>query len=113
LQQAQPGFAVQAVVRAGQRLHVAVQKMHVIPDTQEVPTMAYANDIHAADAPSLLSRFTASFGSIMTSVMEASQANRCLIEAERLGAMTDTRLAELGLTRDQVVTHAFRRYLYL
>lgn len=32
--------------------------------------------------------------------------------AARLNAMTDAELAELGMTRDEICYHAFRRYMY-
>lgn len=43
----------------------------------------------------------------------ASAAARCAREAERLFALSDAELARRGLTRDQIIHHAFRRYLYI
>jgi hypothetical protein len=40
-----------------------------------------------------------------------SEAMRCSREAERLFGLSDAELAKLGLTRDRIVHHAFRRYL--
>ena len=42
-----------------------------------------------------------------------SPAGRCAAEAERLFALTDQELAQLGLTRDRVIQHAFRQYLHV
>jgi uncharacterized protein YjiS (DUF1127 family) len=36
---------------------------------------------------------------------------RCTREVERLSALSDAQLAQLGLTRDRIVHHAFARYL--
>jgi hypothetical protein len=44
---------------------------------------------------------------------QSSPAARCAEEAERLFALSDEDLAKLGLTRDRVIYHAFRRYLHL
>jgi hypothetical protein len=43
----------------------------------------------------------------------ASDAARCAREAERLLAKSDEELARLGLRRDEVVRHAFARFMYI
>jgi hypothetical protein len=42
-----------------------------------------------------------------------SDAARCAREAERLLAKSDEELARLGLRRDEVVRHAFARFMYI
>lgn len=75
--------------------------------------MAYIH--HSADlhAPSLLARIRAALGGTFLALAEASQANRCRLEAERLSRLSDAELESLGLERDDIVTYAFRRYLYI
>lgn len=46
-------------------------------------------------------------------LVDGSSAAKCAREAERLHALTDVQLASLGLTRDRVVRHAFRRYIHM
>jgi uncharacterized protein YjiS (DUF1127 family) len=78
--------------------------------------MAYApaaRDLTAAHAPSLPRRAGARILSWLEAVMNASQPNRCRLEALRLEALSDAQLAEIGLSRDKIMSHAFRRYLYL
>ena len=75
--------------------------------------MAYAHDIHTAHGPSLLQRIGAGFVNWLEAVMDNSQANRCRLEAERLEALSDAQLAEIGLDRADIMMHAFRRYMYL
>jgi hypothetical protein len=58
-----------------------------------------------------LARLGDRLGEAMDAVASASDAMRCKREAERLLALSDAELATLGLTRDRVVQHAFRRYL--
>ena len=50
------------------------------------------------------------FGNVLA---ESSGAMRCSREAERLFELSDDELAKLGLTRDRIIQHAFRRYLYV
>jgi len=62
-------------------------------------------------------RIFAGVGTAITAIGEtianASQAARCAREAERLFALSDLELARRGLARDQIIQHAFRRYLHL
>jgi hypothetical protein len=51
------------------------------------------------------------FRAIGETLIGASTAARCAREAERLFELSDAELARLGLTRDQIVHHAFRRYM--
>lgn len=41
-----------------------------------------------------------------------SPAARCAQEAEHLLALSDEELARQGLTRDRVIRHAFRQFVY-
>jgi hypothetical protein len=50
-------------------------------------------------------------GRVFDAVLEASPGMRCLREAERLSALPDSELARLGIARDDIVRHAFRRLL--
>lgn len=75
--------------------------------------MAYAHDVHTTHGPSLLQRIGAGFLRWLEASMNASQANRCRLEAERLERLSDAELAALGLQRDQIMMHAFQRYMYL
>ena len=49
----------------------------------------------------------------LTFIGRNSPGARCAQEADRLFALTDAELAEMNLTRDRVVQHAFRRYLHV
>jgi len=75
--------------------------------------MAYAHDVPRVHGPSLLQRIGNGFVKWLEAVMEASQANRCRLEAERLELLSDDDLAKMGLRRDQIMLHAFQRFLYL
>jgi hypothetical protein len=82
----------------------------------EAVHMAHATEIHdipAVPASSLLRRVGAKLLSWLEAVMNASQANRCRLEAQRLEALSDAQLSAMGLPRDKIVAHAFRQYLYL
>jgi len=46
-------------------------------------------------------------------LVDTSTVARCAREAERLSALSDAELAGMGLTRDRVVQHAFRRYIHM
>lgn len=73
--------------------------------------MAYTAHVGVADG------FSARLGRFFTRMIELgermSSANRCRLEAERLSALSDAELAQIGLKRDEIMHHAFRRYLYL
>lgn len=75
--------------------------------------MAYAHDVHTARGPNILQRIGAGFASMLESLMHAGQANECRLEAERLAGLSDAQLAKMGLERDQIMYHAFRRYMYI
>ena len=48
---------------------------------------------------------------VLAAIADASQAAKCVREAEALARLSDAELARRGLTRDRVVEHAFRHYL--
>jgi hypothetical protein len=50
-------------------------------------------------------------GRVAATIAAASTVMACAREAERLMALSDTELAELGLTRERIVDHAFARYM--
>ena len=75
--------------------------------------MAYAHDVHTTHGPSLLKRIGASLLQMLEALMNASQANRCRLEAERLERLSDDELAQMGLEREQIVMHVFKRYMYM
>ena len=45
-------------------------------------------------------------------IAETSDLARCAHEAERLSALSDAELARRGIDREQIIQHAFRRYMY-
>lgn len=66
-----------------------------------------------AAAPSLGGRIVSAVIRFADHVATRSQANRCRAEAERLAALSDEELNQIGLAREDIVGHAFRRYLYM
>lgn len=76
--------------------------------------MAFTTHSAAAD---YTARSTGLFDRILVALSNFGEryatANRCRLEAERLALLSDAQLAEMGLKRDEIVTYAFRRYLYL
>jgi hypothetical protein len=60
---------------------------------------------------SLLAGLGARLKAVLAAIADASQAARCVREAEHLLQLSDSELARRGLTRDRVVSHAFRHYL--
>ncbi len=65
----------------------------------------------AAPARSVREALVAAAARLGHALADNSEAMRCKREADRLFAMSDAELAGLGLTRDRVITHAFRRYM--
>jgi hypothetical protein len=67
------------------------------------------------DAPALprsvLSRIGDAVRAFCDILADSSTGMACAREADRLFALSDEELARLGLTRDRVINHAFRRYL--
>jgi hypothetical protein len=61
---------------------------------------------------SILSAIGSAIGEAYVALARRSPAARCAEEAERLFALSDEELARMGLTRDRVIHHAFRHYLY-
>jgi hypothetical protein len=51
------------------------------------------------------------FARIVDALVAASAAGRCAHEVERLMAMSDAELARRGIKREDIVRHAFARYL--
>lgn len=65
----------------------------------------------AAPARSVLESLGAAVARLAHALAENSTAMHCKREADRLSAMSDAELAGLGLTRDRIIAHAFRRYM--
>lgn len=62
-------------------------------------------------ASGLSERVRGFFGGILDALLSISEVRRRAAEAERMMALSDRRLAELGLKRDEIVHHVFRDYL--
>ncbi len=62
--------------------------------------------------PSLLARVGNALTKLMVTMAEASHAGKCAALAQRLHAMSDEELEKVGISRDEIVHFAFRRYLY-
>ncbi|CAN5788111.1 hypothetical protein BH23PSE1_BH23PSE1_19330 [soil metagenome] len=71
----------------------------------------YENAAPGGSASGLLHGLHRRLVAILETIAEGSQAMRCSREAERLSRLSDTDLARLGLTRADIVQHAFARYL--
>lgn len=59
----------------------------------------------------IFARLAESLRGALDILAEASTGMACAREAERLFALSDEELALRGLTRDQVIPHAFARLL--
>jgi uncharacterized protein YjiS (DUF1127 family) len=75
--------------------------------------MAYTHDGHTAHGPNILRRIGVGFVKMLEAMMKGGQANQCRLEAERLSGFSDAQLAKLGIERDQIMYHAYRRYMYI
>ena len=53
-------------------------------------------------------RWLTAFGEALVA---ASHAGQCMREVERLQGLSDRELADMGLARDEIVGHVFRRYI--
>jgi hypothetical protein len=62
---------------------------------------------------SLSSRFGDRLMALMGFIGERSAAAACARQAEALFKLSDEDLAKRGLRRDEVIQHAFARYLYI
>lgn len=49
---------------------------------------------------------------VATTIAETSDLARCAHQAERLAGLSDSELARRGIAREQIIQHAFRRYMY-
>lgn len=73
--------------------------------------MAYTHETHTA--PSLMAAMRRFFSNLSSSFSIAATANARLTRMERLNALTDEELAEIGLRREDIARHVFRDILYL
>ena len=78
--------------------------------------MAYQSSVTTSPLQGAVSNLRAFFGGVFSALGRAmllqSAANARLERVERLRAKSDAELAELGITRDQIVHHVFRDLYY-
>lgn len=68
-------------------------------------------DLHGAPK-GVLSKIGSAFVGVMEFFYSVSAAGKCAHEVERLMAFTDRELQERGIEREDIVRHAFQRYMH-
>lgn len=75
--------------------------------------MAHTATFGASGAREFFSGVLAFLGRVGTALVNASSHNRRLEKVERLNAMSDAELEELGIPRDRIVHHVFADVMHL
>jgi hypothetical protein len=60
----------------------------------------------------IAARIGAGFAAVMRFLCDLSNARQCAAEVQRLMALSDAELERRGLKRNEIVTYAFRNYMY-
>jgi hypothetical protein len=68
-------------------------------------------ELPRSSAGRLLVRAAATARAIGEALIETNAGMRCFRKAERLQALSDADLVKLGISRDQIIQHAFRGLL--